>query len=151
MDDEGSDHQPSAEVTPASSENDLLNNKSEDSVDDDDEDDDDIDKMLSELQTFQEASPLFFFLVAKLICYSCRSRKMKSLILYILYITNVGVGLGIDVHVQCTCMCQHISWQMNQTIIKTCIPVGCGILIASSCSQPCHLQLYMCICVCIMT
>ena len=97
MDDEGSDHEPSAEVTPASSENDLLNNKSEDSVDDDDEDDDDIDKMLSELQTFQEASPLsFFFLVVKLICYSCCSRKMKSLTLYI---TNVGVGLGIDVHV----------------------------------------------------
>ena len=57
MDEDSSDQQPSAEVTPASSENDLLANKSEDSVDDDDdEDDDDIDKMLSELQSFQEAS-----------------------------------------------------------------------------------------------
>lgn len=57
MEEEVSDHQQSAEVTPASSENDLLENKSEDSIDDDDdddEDDDDIDKMLSELQTFQE-------------------------------------------------------------------------------------------------
>lgn len=55
MDEDSSDQQPSAEVTPASSENDLLANKSEDSVDDDDdEDDDDIDKMLSELQSFQE-------------------------------------------------------------------------------------------------
>ena len=60
MDEDSSDQQPSAEVTPASSENDLLANKSEDSVDDDDDDDedddDDIDKMLSELQSFQEAS-----------------------------------------------------------------------------------------------
>ena len=58
MDEDISDQQASAEVTPASSENDLLANKSEDSVDDDDdeEDDDDIDKMLSELQSFQEAS-----------------------------------------------------------------------------------------------
>ena len=59
MDEDSSDQQPSAEVTPASSENDLLANKSEDSLDDDDdddEDDDDIDKMLSELQSFQEAS-----------------------------------------------------------------------------------------------
>ncbi|XP_020616950.1 histone chaperone RTT106-like isoform X2 [Orbicella faveolata] len=55
MDEDSSDQQASAEVTPASSENDLLANKSEDSVDDDDdEDDDDIDKMLNELQSFQE-------------------------------------------------------------------------------------------------
>lgn len=57
MDEDSSDQQASAEVTPASSENDLLANKSEDSVDDDDdEDDDDIDKMLNELQSFQEVS-----------------------------------------------------------------------------------------------
>ena len=66
MEEEVSDHQQSAEVTPASSENDLLENKSEDSIDDDDddddEDDDDIDKMLSELQTFQEVNSLFCFL-----------------------------------------------------------------------------------------
>lgn len=64
MEEEVSDHQQSAEVTPASSENDLLENKSEDSIDDDDdddEDDDDIDKMLSELQTFQEVNSLFCF------------------------------------------------------------------------------------------
>ena len=59
MDEDSSDQQASADVTPASSENDLLANKSEDSVDDGDdeeEDDDDIDKMLSELQSFQEVS-----------------------------------------------------------------------------------------------
>lgn len=56
MDEDSSDQQASAEVTPASSENDLLANKSEDSLDDDEDEDDndDIDKMLSELQSFQE-------------------------------------------------------------------------------------------------
>lgn len=56
MDEDSSDQQASAEVTPASSENDLLANKSEDSLDDDEDEDDndDIDKMLSELQCFQE-------------------------------------------------------------------------------------------------
>ena len=57
MDEDGSDQQASSEVTPASSENDLLASKSEDSLDDEeDEDDDDIDKMLNELQSFQEVS-----------------------------------------------------------------------------------------------
>ena len=57
MDGEGSDTQASPEVTPASSENDLLANKSEDSLEEEEEeDDDDIDKMLNELATFQEVS-----------------------------------------------------------------------------------------------
>lgn len=56
MDEDSSDQQASAEVTPASSENDLLANKSEDSLDDDEDEDDndDIDKMLNELQSFRE-------------------------------------------------------------------------------------------------
>ena len=65
MDGEGSDTQASPEVTPASSENDLLANKSEDSLEEEEEeeDDDDIDKMLNELATFQEVSlfSVFFF------------------------------------------------------------------------------------------
>ena len=75
MDEDSSDQQPSAEVTPASSENDLLADKSEDSVDDDDddEDDDDIDKMLSELQSFQEAS-LF-----NKVCLSYQARCISQL------------------------------------------------------------------------
>ena len=49
MDGEGIDTQASPEVTPASSENDLLANKSEDSLEEEEEeDDDDIDKMLNE-------------------------------------------------------------------------------------------------------
>ena len=66
MDGEGSDTQASPEMTPASSENDLLANKSEDSLEEEEEeDDDDIDKMLNELATFQEVSlfSVFFFCV----------------------------------------------------------------------------------------
>ena len=63
MDGEGSDTQASPEVTPASSENDLLANKSEDSLEEEEEeDDDDIDKMLNELATFQEVSLFLVFL-----------------------------------------------------------------------------------------
>ena len=63
MDGEGSDTQASPEVTPASSENDLLANKSEDSLEEEEEeDDDDIDKMLNELATFQEVSLFSVFL-----------------------------------------------------------------------------------------
>ena len=62
MDGEGSDTQASPEVTPASSENDLLPNKSEDSLEEEEEeDDDDIDKMLNELANFQEVSLLISF------------------------------------------------------------------------------------------
>ena len=63
MDGEGSDTQASPEVTPASSENDLLANKSEDSLEEEEEeDDDDIDKMLNELANFQEVSLFSVFL-----------------------------------------------------------------------------------------
>ena len=63
MDGEGIDTQASPEVTPASSENDLLANKSEDSLEEEEEeDDDDIDKMLNELATFQEVSLFSVFL-----------------------------------------------------------------------------------------
>ena len=65
MDSEGSDQGASAEVTPASSENDLQANKSEGSVEEDEEEDDaDIDKMLNELASFQEASLCFYSVVS---------------------------------------------------------------------------------------
>lgn len=91
MDEDSGDQQPSTEVTPASSENDLLANKSEDSVDDDDddededEDDDDIDKMLSELQSFQEASLFSLLHVAE---------KTKSISIHLVHVHRCG----------------HISW-----------------------------------------
>ena len=58
MDSGGSDGQLSAELTPASSENDLEANRSEPgSLEEDEEDDDaEIDKMLDELASFQQAS-----------------------------------------------------------------------------------------------
>ena len=65
MDNEESEEHVVTEVTPASSENDLDEKRSEESEEEGDVDeDDDIDKMLDDLASFQEASVDFFsFLV----------------------------------------------------------------------------------------
>lgn len=63
MDNEDSEEHVVTEVTPASSENDLDEKRSEESEEEEEDvdDDDDIDKMLDDLATFQEASVDFFF------------------------------------------------------------------------------------------
>ena len=65
MDNEESEEHVVTEVTPASSENDLDEKRSEESEEEGDVDeDDDIDKMLDDLASFQEASVDFFFIFA---------------------------------------------------------------------------------------
>ena len=64
MDNEESEEHVVTEVTPASSENDLDEKRSEESEEDGDVDeDDDIDKMLDDLASFQEASVYFLIFV----------------------------------------------------------------------------------------